>query len=97
VAHVSLCDIHIKGDECHSSLHLKSRKIMKNKIILSTIFIIGAMLITQNLFGPPFDPPDGTGGTPVGVPIDGGISALIAAGIALVVRKFRKERKKKQQ
>jgi hypothetical protein len=70
---------------------------MKHKIILTTIFFIGALLITQNVFGPPFDPPDGGGGGPVGVPIDGGISALIAAGVALVVRKFRKERKKKDK
>jgi len=69
---------------------------MKHKIILTTIFLIGALLITQNVFGQPFDPPDG-GGTPVGVPIDGGISALIAAGVALIGRKFFKDRKKKKE
>jgi len=69
---------------------------MKNKIILTAIFLIGALFVTQNVFGPPFDPPDG-GGTPVGVPIDGGISALIAAGVALISRKFFKDSKKKKQ
>jgi hypothetical protein len=68
---------------------------MKHKIILTTIFLIGALLITQNVFGPPFDPPDGGGTGPVGVPIDGGISALIAAGVALISRKFFKDKKKK--
>jgi len=70
---------------------------MKHKIILTTIFLIGALLITQNVFGPPFDPPDGGGNPPVGVPIDGGISALIAAGVALISRKFFKDRKKKDK
>jgi hypothetical protein len=38
-----------------------------------------------NSGGPPPPPP------PIGVPLDGGLSALLAAGAALGAKKFRKE------
>jgi len=70
---------------------------MKHKVLITFIFVLGAILITNNLFAPPFAPPDGTtGGGPVGAPIDGGISALIAGGAALIVRKYRKGKKENE-
>ena len=71
---------------------------MKNKIIIIiSLAIIAMVLYTNTAFGQPFAPPDGTtGGGPVGAPIDGGISALIAGGAALIVRKYRKSKKENE-
>ena len=72
---------------------------MKNKQLIITGLIILTFVIVNTALGQPFDPPDGggLGDPPVGSPIDGGLSALILGGIALVVRKFYKNRKDKKQ
>jgi len=72
---------------------------MKNKIIIISIIIVIGVLYSNLLYAPPFAPPDGgvPTGDPVGAPIDGGISALIAGGAALVARKYRKNKKAKQE
>jgi len=64
-------------------------------IIVFAVVLIAIVCLPTLMYGQPFDPPDGgsTGG-PVGAPIDGGLSALIAGGIALIVRKFYKKGKK---
>ncbi len=64
--------------------------------VLSIIAVL-TFVIISTVYGPPFNPPDGSGGPPVGAPIDGGISALIAAGIALVGRKYFKNKKNKKE
>jgi len=69
---------------------------MRHKLIITTVLIVTFILLTHLAFGQPFDPPDGGGsggGTPVGAPIDGGISILIAAGAALIGRKYFKNKK----
>ncbi len=71
---------------------------MKNKIIIiSTLALVALLIWSNTAFAQPFNPPDGTPGGPVGAPIDGGITALIAAGAALIGRKFYKDRKKNKQ
>lgn len=73
---------------------------MKSKIIITIVLTAAALFISMSLIGQPFDPPDGggsPGGRPVGAPIDGGLSALIAAGAALIGRKFFKDRKKRKE
>lgn len=64
------------------------------------ILIIGLLLTFTGLMSnaQPFDPPGGTGDEgpvgPVGVPLDGGLSALIAGGAALFYGAYRKKMKK---
>ncbi len=70
----------------------KYQSIIVFAILLVAIVSFPAFLSAQA----PFDPPNGGGaplGGPVGVPIDGGLSALIVAGVALIARKFWKNKK----
>jgi len=64
-------------------------------IIVFAVVMIAIVCLPSLMYAPPFNPPDGGAplGDPVGAPIDGGLSALIAGGIALIVRKFYKKRK----
>ncbi len=69
---------------------MKYQKIIVFAVVLTVIVFLPSLM-----YAPPFDPPDGGGtplGDPVGAPIDGGLSALIAGGIALLVRKFYKKK-----
>jgi len=71
------------------------------KYIISLIIIAIAIFVPALMFGQPFDPPGGTGGggpitDPAGVPIDGGLGFLIAAGVAYGGKKLRDKRKKKE-
>jgi len=68
---------------------------MSNQIISSMILSVIVMLAPLVLLAqPPFDP----GGSP-DVPIDGGLSILLAAGAGYVVKKGydRKKRKEKER
>jgi hypothetical protein len=68
---------------------------MRNQIISSMILAVIVMLVPTMLMAqPPFDP----GGSP-DVPIDGGLSVLLAAGAGYVVKKGydRKKRKEKER
>jgi len=72
-------------------------KKYQNIIIFAVVFVV-IICYPMLMFGQPGGPPNGGGGPlggPVGAPIDGGISALIAGGIALVIRKFYKNKKDK--
>jgi len=70
----------------------------KKRFVLAALLTIGLMLSNSGLFAqPPGGPPPGGGGTtgttppcwePACVPIDGGISLLIAAGALLGGRKL---------
>lgn len=70
----------------------------KTLVVASVLFLLLAPTLTQTLYAqPPF--PGGAAGTPPCwpkpcVPIDGGISLLIAAGIGLGVKKTLDSRKK---
>jgi len=66
-------------------------------VIIVAIILIAIVCLPTLMYAPPFNPPDGGAplGDPVGAPIDGGLSALIAGGIALIVRKFYKKKDKK--
>jgi len=67
----------------------------KLSLLLFIVFLVG---ITA-LYAPPFNPPDGGAplGGPVGAPIDGGLGALIVAGIAFVGKKFYNSKKKQNK
>ena len=65
-------------------------------IIVSLFFGLGSLLAQ------PFNPPGGVGtggpiGDPVGVPIDGGLSVLIVAGVGYAGKKLRDKKKKEQE
>jgi hypothetical protein len=69
---------------------------MKHRIIITLAVLAIFVVWTHIASGQPFEPPNGGGsggGGPVGAPIDGGLSALIAAGAVLIGRKFYKDRK----
>jgi hypothetical protein len=62
------------------------------KGVLTLVFVI-ALGITSMFAPPPADPPGGNGGGgpiggPTGVPIDGGLGFLAAAGIAYAGKKL---------
>lgn len=61
---------------------------MKKKVSLFVVLIVFGVF---NLYAPPADPGGGPVGDdpPVGVPIDGGAVALLIAGAAYGVKKFR--------
>jgi len=72
------------------------------KYIIPLIIIVLVVFIPSIMFGQPFDPPGGTGGggpitDPAGVPIDGGLSLLVAAGAGYIGKKYYDHKKKKQQ
>ncbi len=62
------------------------------KLFLMLAFVIAVGII--NMYAPPIIPPGGTGGGgpigggPTGVPIDGGLGFLAAAGIAYAGKKL---------
>lgn len=63
----------------------------KIKVLLLMLVAMLAFSITVTIAqAPPFDPndPDGPGGF-TGIPVDGGISALLATGVALGVKKLK--------
>ncbi len=75
------------------------------KRIFIILFITAALIMLpefiDTLMAQPGAPPGGTGGggpiaDPAGVPIDGGISALIAGGAAMLGRKYYKNKKAKE-
>lgn len=74
-------------------------KKMFRKILILTVVFFGYSLIT--LADPPGPPspggsPTGSGGTPVGAPIDGGLGILLAMGAGYGARKFSQARKEKR-
>ena len=75
-------------------------KKMFRKILILTVVFFGYSLIT--LADPPGPPspggsPTGSGGTPVGSPIDGGLGILLAMGAGYGARKFSLARKEKKE
>ena len=75
-------------------------KKMFRKILILTVVFFGYSLIT--LADPPGPPspggsPTGSGGTPVGAPIDGGLGILLAMGAGYGARKFSLARKEKKE
>jgi hypothetical protein len=75
-------------------------KKMFRKILILTVVFFGYSLIT--LADPPGPPspggsPTGSGGTPVGAPIDGGLSILLAMGAAYGGKKLYQARKEKKE
>jgi len=65
---------------------------MKTFIKLFTLVVIGLLFVAQYAHAQPPPPP-----TPTDVPIDGGLSLLIAAGAALGGKKAWEARKQKNQ
>ncbi|MEI6888767.1 MAG: PID-CTERM protein-sorting domain-containing protein [Bacteroidales bacterium] len=74
---------------------------MKKFIYLTMITFLLILSIAVMADGPPPPPPDsGSGGTPVGAPIDGGLGILLAMGAAYGGKKLykaRKDRKKEEE
>ena len=65
---------------------------MKNNILLRLVLVVGLLFISQAIMAQPANPPV----DPEAVPIDGGLSILIAAGAALGGKKVWDARKQKQ-
>jgi hypothetical protein len=65
-----------------------------NKLIIIAIIVLTAA--TAAVAGPPTFTPADPDGTPVGVPVDGGASFLLAAGGSYAVKKL-KERKRRSK
>ena len=76
------------------------KSTLKN-LIFTAILAVAVSFAADSMAQSPFPPPGGTGGGgPIeppasGVPIDGGISALLVAGAAYGVKKFRDHKNKK--
>lgn len=72
---------------------------MKNLKKLLFVGILVFVPVLMTLADPPSPPPPGgdpsLGGTPVGAPIDGGVSILLALGIGYGTRKIYQLKKKK--
>lgn len=62
------------------------------KVFLSVFFLLGIALIGFSDDPPPFNP-----GDPSPIPVDGGVSILLAAGAAYGVKKVRDARKAKAE
>jgi hypothetical protein len=60
------------------------------KAFLSVLFLFGVALVSLAGDPPPFNP-----GDPTPIPVDGGVSFLLAAGAAYGVKKVRDARKAK--
>jgi len=71
---------------------------MKFRLFLSNILLVTVLLLLPNLLlaqgGNPFDPADFPCFPPPCIPIDGGISFLVAAGVALAGKKLYDNQKK---
>ncbi len=63
---------------------------MKLKTLLTTLTIVCCLMYAPSLSAKPGDP----GPDPDGVPLDGGVSILVAAGIAYGAKKAYDKRKK---
>lgn len=63
---------------------------MKLKTLLTTLIIVCCLMYAPSLSAKPGDP----GPDPDGVPLDGGVSILVAAGIAYGAKKAYDKRKK---
>ena len=68
---------------------------MKNKF-LKIVFTLSGIFTSFLLYAPPFDPPGG-GGPTVGAHVDGGVSILIAAGVAYGIKKMRDKKKEDKE
>jgi len=63
------------------------------KVLLSVLFLMGVVLVgVCDNPPPPFNP-----GDPSPIPIDGGVSLLLAAGAAYGIKKVRDSRKAKAE
>jgi hypothetical protein len=62
------------------------------KAFLSVFFLLGIVLVGLSDDPPPFNP-----GDPSPIPVDGGVSILLAAGAAYGVKKVRDARKAKAE
>ena len=75
------------------------KTIFKRGILLSAILL--SLFITSVVLADPPAPPGGSpiggGGTPVGAPIDGGLSILLAMGAAYGGKKLYQARKEKHE
>ena len=77
------------------------RTIIRRGILLSAILL--SLFITSVVLADPPSPPGpggssiGGGGTPVGAPIDGGLSILLAMGAAYGGKKLYQARKEKHE
>jgi hypothetical protein len=75
------------------------KKLLKPLFI--TFLFVSLILLANVTFADPPGPPPGHGsssdGTPVGAPIDGGLSILLALGAGYGARKFAKARKEKKE
>jgi hypothetical protein len=71
--------------------NLKNLVLMK-KAFLSVLFLMGVVLVGVCDDPPPFNP-----GDPTPVPVDGGVSLLLAAGAAYGIKKVRDNRKAKAE
>lgn len=68
---------------------MKAKYILFQNIFLITVLLIPSLLHAQ---------PGGVPGSPdADVPIDGGLSLLVAAGIGYGAKKIREKRKKQQE
>ena len=76
---------------------MKLKTLFRTLIILCVLTISSAILFAQ---GPPVpNPPAPAGsipGAPVGIPVDGGITILVAAGIGFGAKKIKDARKNNQ-
>ena len=71
--------------------NLKNLVLMK-KAFLSVFFLLGIAMVGLSDDPPPFNP-----GDPSPIPVDGGISILLATGAAYGVKKVRDARKSKAE
>jgi hypothetical protein len=67
---------------------------MKAKVLRGIFFVVVLMIATISAFAdnpappPPGGDPGSNGGTPVGAPIDGGVTALLVMGVAYGSKKI---------
>jgi len=65
---------------------------MKKNTVIMFLLLAGFVIIPNLIFAQ-----IGPGGDPLDVPIDGGLSVLVAAGVAYGAKKVHDARKKKQE
>jgi hypothetical protein len=70
--------------------HVTFSSVMKVKILLSALFVVGGMSLGSVFAVPPppssTPPPTSTPSTPTGIPLDGGVLLLAAAGAAYGIK-----------